>query len=1127
MLEAQRRGLTRMRPFGSLLLLVLVLASLLGELPKGGVFVRAPARDLLIKTVKGKPKTKFITTATSVWIQFDRSLYRWDSQSLEAPEEVKPFVGPATRLKGFNSGDYWFDFGEGLYFARLFHQSTFGFHDEAEIGRIRQVSEGLWLLDHSGADHLVRWDGVEGKGMESLFRGRVLSVGKVLWLGFDKDLYRMVPGVDSKPAPIDEDVGRVNHLYAAGTELWIATDKGLFHWKDGPEVAPRRVKYDFGSVFRVHSAGGYLWIHAKTGLFRQRLAPADSVEIVREATNDNEHVTFRETETAFWIRHRSEWFRFDKRRMSLTEFNLSTLAPIPRDKTPPEHKVDNSNRHIIRTKNGVLWTHAHGQLIRWEDHPAGKPVVVGPLPRPESTFFPNREIVYAEAGNHLLIATTEGLFRCDSNGVSEPVRIRLDTGGITDFHSDGLSLWIAAEKGLFRIGRFKGPWRPNVKLTRIPFSTLYPEHYISLSWKIEDPDWSTIPELLSTRVLVFKASGQEIWPARWDSVQKQYVLQTDEHRLPAGDYAYAIEAVNLMGQGYISPRQEFKVQLGPEDEIKALLSRFAVGAALTYAIVNVLTFVVLVVCVGSGSRVAFALLIHPLTRAIGVYYGVVIRRVAWVRAWILQPYIRSLEDAFPPGPSYLPRPLIRPAGSRLSTIDVLDELLVQHRVWIQGGPGTGKTEMTRDLVRRFAEVQHPGDEAVPRPFVPILIRMREAGGRSALECIRDVLTEYGLPFAADEFLAEFVASGPFLLLLDGMNEGRLDRDDVEGWLRGLSTALGPNTRLLVTSQANPVKEGVPVYRLPPFTADEARMLLKKFLADATIPSAGKQRERSAAGPGTEFLADATIPSAADLLLASEGMNAYDVRLIADLSIAQRPLPNDRYDLFNATLQLASDYALPGTPFPEEAVCRIAWDKWLRWNFSLFSGDGLPDDVLVSLNRAQVIVVSGTHYEFRHELMQAYLAARYATRHATSPLACLRDSTIWQLSATRQDRVLKVLTDLITRPEELEALGDYALGDEQRGRLQAAVLGTARRREWPLDLVIDGSEGWRYVEALRYVTLGELNQIILGLGMRPADVPYPEDQIRRATEFVRRLRRQKRLPELRQLILRLYPDADLA
>src|SRR5262249_39911373 len=148
-------------------------------------------------------------------------------------------------------------------------------------------------------------------------------------------------------------------------------------------------------------------------------------------------------------------------------------------------------------------------------------------------------------GNHLLIATAEGLFRCDPSGSNEPVRLRLDTGAITDLHFDGSSLWIAANKGLFRLGGFKGRWGAEGKLTRLPPRRLYPEHYVGLAWKIDDADWSSLPDLVYTRVIVHKPSGQEVWPGRWDPAQKQYVLKTDEHRLPVGDYEYEIEAVDL------------------------------------------------------------------------------------------------------------------------------------------------------------------------------------------------------------------------------------------------------------------------------------------------------------------------------------------------------------------------------------------------------------------------------------------------------------------------------------------------------------------------------------------------------------------------------------------------------
>ena len=54
---------------------------------------------------------------------------------------------------------------------------------------------------------------------------------------------------------------------------------------------------------------------------------------------------------------------------------------------------------------------------------------------------------------------------------------------------------------------------------------------------------------------------------------------------------------------------------------------------------------------------------------------------------------------------------------------------------------------------------------------------------------------------------------------------------------------------------------------------------------------------------------------------------------------------------------------------------------------------------------------GELYEFRHEQMQVYLAARWAVVHAPSPVLRLEEEAVWLLSTSGQDQLFAFAAEL--------------------------------------------------------------------------------------------------------------------
>jgi hypothetical protein len=168
-----------------------------------------------------------------------------------------------------------------------------------------------------------------------------------------------------------------------------------------------------------------------------------------------------------------------------------------------------------------------------------------------------------------------------------------------------------------------------------------------------------------------------------------------------------------------------------------------------------------------------------------------------------------------------------------------------------------------------------------------------------------------------------------------------------------------------------------------------------------------------------------------------------------------------------------------------------------------------------------------YFGFAHELMQGYLAARWAAVHATTAVLRLEDEAVWALSPTRQDRVFAFLSELVAErqgADGLKELAEFALeaSDGSRGRLQTAAV----ERCWQLGLELRGKEAKGYIEALYALEAGEFDQLIVSLDLNPADLPK-SDQRSQAVAVYRLARRDRsgdRLRRLRELIDRFSPGA---
>ena len=174
-------------------------------------------------------------------------------------------------------------------------------------------------------------------------------------------------------------------------------------------------------------------------------------------------------------------------------------------------------------------------------------------------------------------------------------------------------------------------------------------------------------------------------------------------------------------------------------------------------------------------------------------------------------------------------------------------------------------------------------------------------------------------------------------------------------------------------------------------------------------------------------------------------SGYDVRLIADLVEAQGSdvaLPTDRLGLYQLILDAIR---LPtGAEFPEEILCKAAWTMWRDGERKLQAGKHLDEDLLGPLvheDQKVLRIHDGRQFEFRHDQMRAYLAARWAARHEAQPMNLFESqSAIWRLSRKEQDEVWNFFADMYVteRPEDAVVLWKWSTANPDRVILQHAL-----------------------------------------------------------------------------------------
>jgi len=820
-----------------------------------------------------------------------------------------------------------------------------------------------------------------------------------LWAATENGLFREASG-KLIAIPADHVTGFVNQLLEAkdGT-LWAATKHGLFRETGGKLIAIP-ADYDIGIVNQMLEAkDGSLWVATENGLFRE--AGGKLIAIPADHDMGVVHQLLEAKDDSLWAATENGLFR---------EAGGKLIA------IPADHDTGVVEQ-LLEAKDGTFWAATWEGLFR----EAGGKLIAIPADHVTGVVY---QLLEAK-DDSLWAATENGLFR-EAGGKLIAITADHVTGVVHQLleAKDG-SLWAATQNGLFRLinrswaaAQTTVPSSANVYLGTPTAFTWTVSHPCSFSLGQDDLELRGVPDIPKNWI-----QDIEIIPGTMNETTTIRATIAFANR---SESPYKVQLL-------LKEKQGNTVEVGKAVLVTAgwdfadYFKHYGEWLAGLILAAEITVFIALIVG-AHWSAFCWRVLMDPVwNKVVWAYW--ILRNAGPLQRWAMARWFLAVRKSTGREP-YLPMSLSDEDGQNLSSADLPERIKEWPRLWIQGNPGMGKTALV-DYVRSlfFADPILPTLQKAYTRFggIPIIVPLREyrhvAFDPSKPEdwvasAARTAVSAFGMPFEDEGLFRAMIKSGGFLLVLDGANEVERDSEI------DLFAKSAPNVRMLVTSQS-PGSRFFANWHLPHTISDEIEPLLNLLLGE----DLGKRI----------FVRVKATP------LLSAIRSGYDVRLIADLIETHGEaavLPADRLGLYQ--LILAAIQMPNGSQYPEDRLCKAAWTMWCNGERKLETGKLLDQDLLEPLineDKKVLRILDGQQFEFRHDQMRAYLAARWAAEHEAWPIGLFeKESEIWRLSRKEQDEVWGFFADMITveRLPAAIALWKWSTTNPDRVILQHAL-----------------------------------------------------------------------------------------
>jgi hypothetical protein len=860
---------------------------------------------------------------------------------------------------------------------------------DGPVYTILGTSDCVWI---AAANGIFRWNygSTRPPILQPVNTGAVYEIAQsqnFVWFGTDEGLFRWQKGSPSAP----ELVTKVHEIYTIdqySDGLWLGTKlNGLYDWKEeASTISLVLPPFGTGWINDVHTAGTSLWIATEGGLYRW-----DQIwkgHPYREPVVTGEVFQVRRFGNTVWAAADNGLFR----------------SEIGSKKSARKESLDTGWVGDIQVTKNTVWFGTQKGLYGWREG----------APRLYSADVLEIYTV-REMPDGIWLGTDEGVYRIPAGGGTKASARLAETGRVFSIYQSGTTFWIGAKKGLFRIEKLEALWDAQFETSGIPTFVTSKTEFV-IRWNIGNFAWRAARSTVKQRVFIYDRENQIVNGER--STVDPGRFDFNAAGLAEGKYTIVIEAKDVFGNIAHSPSVTLTVKPATTDQIAGFLKYLA----LIYALANVLAFFALTIA-ARWSRQCFLTLTDPTVRKISLYFGLAFRYVPWVRRWVFERYYDQLRTTCETSATYLPGIALPPEKAQISTTRIFDDIPTHRHIWIQGKSGTGKTALVVEMMRLFSGQESLKKALKQKPYIPILVRLRQFSSEKALDLIRRSLESFDMPID-EALLISLLRTGALLVIFDGLNEASSDKDVLDFCN---SYQITPT---VITTQTVPPNDSFWHVTLPPITGAFAQALLPLFLGD-------EKANRVISG-GHPSLWEAVE-------------SGYDVHLIADLARNHKEIPTSRLELFEATV---SSVGLHDSDMV--SVSQLAWNLWKNRQHRFNATSGMTREVLIPLSTGNVTVIRGNEFEFRHDLMQAYLAACWVTKYAGSwevSRKRLLEKEIWDLSPSEQRIVFEFVAVLSSSVREFGHLVTFASEDAQMRQSLLVVLfehASTKRYRWTLN-----------------------------------------------------------------------------
>ena len=414
--------------------------------------------------------------------------------------------------------------------------------------------------------------------------------------------------------------------------------------------------------------------------------------------------------------------------------------------------------------------------------------------------------------------------------------------------------------------------------------------------------------------------------------------------------------------------------------------------------------------------------------------------------WILDLYFGRLHAKVPKTPPpFMPLPLTGSDSGLQSSDKVVAPPWSGRCLWVQGESGMGKTALFRNITEAHFRDHETAFAAFVRwGCIVAAFAARDFAGSGedkddpawVLDAVRATISGQGLTFTSDSLLTRFLESGTIGVAIDGLNEVNRTKA-VAAFSKRFSDA-----PMLVTSQQAPSDDRFITWYLPPDIRDYIEGLLRLYLPEKA----------------SEVTKTITASGLKDAI-----RSGYDVRLIIDLARVDSELPVDRLGLYAEVV--SKGWPKASEEKRREQQTRLAAAAWRMTSEHkpnedirrLKPDDDLAADLLEALAAAPekdtrpvhlLRRVGGTAFEFVHDQMHFYLAARWFAQDGFSAAELenmAASSTVWT-QAPDARRTLWDFAAALLDDDRLTALWARIDDKEAYDSLRRSLKSEAKRRK---------------------------------------------------------------------------------